>query len=337
MKVCVIGVGRMGRRHIAAARSVGFEFAGIFDQSPEAVATTLAECNVEENMAFSHVGEMLAAARPDAVVVSTTAPSHCELVCASAAAGVRYILCEKPMASSLEECERMIATCRAAGAKLAVNHQMRFMEQYSDIKALVETPEFGGLRSMVVTASNFGLAMNGSHYFEAFRYLTNEAVAEISCWFDPNNVPNPRGPQYIDRSGQLRAVSASGVRLIIELGADLGHGIEVVYGCRNGQLLVDELAGFVRGIHRQSEYRELPTTRYGMPANEFQRKIAQAEVTKPTEDLWRAMLADGSYPDGESGRHTVAALVAANLSGENGSRPVALDQGLPLERKFMWA
>jgi predicted dehydrogenase len=337
MKVCVIGVGRMGRRHIAAARGAGFELAGIFDQSPEALAATLTECGVEKNLAFSDAGRMLAATRPDAVVISTTAPSHCEFVCAAAAAGVRYILCEKPMASSLEECDRMIAACRAAGAKLAVNHQMRFMEQYTDIKALIETPEFGGLRSMVVAASNFGLAMNGSHYFEAFRYLANEAVAEICCWFDPNNVPNPRGPQYIDRSGQLRAVSASGVRLMIELGADLGHGIEVVYGCRNGQILVDELAGFVRGIHRQPEYRDLPTTRYGMPATEFQRKIAQADATKPTEGLWRALLADESYPDGESGRHAVAALVAANLSGESGGRSVALDSGLPLERKFMWA
>ena len=78
--------------------------------------------------------------------------------------------------------------------------------------ALTETAEFGGLRSMVVTASNFGLAMNGCHYFEAFRYLTNEEVAEISCWFDPNNVPNPRGPQYVDRSGQLRGITACRVR-----------------------------------------------------------------------------------------------------------------------------
>jgi predicted dehydrogenase len=337
MKVCVIGVGRMGRRHIAAARGAGFELAGVFDQSPEAVATTLAECNVEKDIAFSDASRMLAAARPDAVVISTTAPSHCEFVCAAAAAGVRYILCEKPMASSLDECDRMIAACRAAGAKLAVNHQMRFMEQYTDIKVLIDTPEFGGLRSMVVTASNFGLAMNGSHYFEAFRYLTNEAVAEISCWFDPNNVPNPRGPQYVDRSGQLRGVSASGVRLMMELGADLGHGIEVIYGCRNGQILVDELAGFARGIHRLPEYRDLPTTRYGMPANEFQRKIAQADVIKPTKDLWRAMLADEPYPDGESGRHAVAVLVAANLSGESGGHSVALDNALPLERKFMWA
>ena len=337
MRVCVIGVGRMGRRHITAARNVGFELAGIFDQSAEALATTLTECNVDAALAFDDAARMLQTVRPNAVVISTTAPSHCEFVCAAAGAGVRYILCEKPMASSLEECDRMIAACRAAGAELAVNHQMRFMEQYTYIKALTETPEFGGLRSMIVTASNFGLAMNGCHYFEAFRYLTNEEVAEISCWFDPNNVPNPRGPQYVDRSGQLRGITASGVRLIIELGGDLGHGIEVVYGCRNGQILVDELAGFVRRIHRLPEYRDLPTTRYGMPAHEFQGKIAQADVTKPTEDLWRAMLSGGLYPTGENGRHAVEALVAANLSGENAGRTIALGNGLPIERKFMWA
>jgi len=336
MKICVVGVGRMGRRHITAARAAGFELAGVFDQSAEALATTVAECNLDNGLTFNDTGQMLAFARPDAVVIATTAPSHCEFVCAAAAAGVRYILCEKPMASSLEECDRMTAACRAAGAKLAVNHQMRFMEQYTDIKALIDTPEFGGLRSMVVAASNFGLAMNGSHYFEAFRYMAGEAVAEISCWFDPSNVPNPRGPQYVDRSGQLRGISASGVRLIMEFGGDLGHGIQVVYGCRNGQILVDELAGFVRAFYRQPEYRDLPTTRYGMPVDQFTRTIAQAEVTKPTESLWRAMLVDGSYPDGETGRHAMAALVAANLSGENGGRTVPLGNML-LDRKFMWA
>jgi predicted dehydrogenase len=337
MKICVIGVGRMGRRHVVAARTAGFEIAGVFDQSADALATTCAECDVDGALVFNDAATMLKAVCPEAVVISTTAPSHCEFVCAAATAGVHYILCEKPMATSLEECDRMIAACRAARAELAVNHQMRFMEQYTDIKALIDAPDFGGLRSMVVTAGNFGLAMNGSHYFEAFRYLTGEPVAEISAWFDPNNVPNPRGAEYVDRSGQLRGVTPSGVRLLMELGGDLGHGIEVVYACRNGQILVDELGGYVRAIHRQAEYRDLPTTRYGMPADSFQRQIAQAEVTGPTVALWRAMLANGSFPDGDSGRHAVAALVAANLSGESGGRTVVLASGLPRERIFPWA
>jgi 3-hydroxyisobutyrate dehydrogenase-like beta-hydroxyacid dehydrogenase len=115
MKVCVIGVGRMGRRHIAAARGAGFELAGVFDQSPEALATTLSECDVEKDIAFSNASQMLAAARPDAVVISTTAPSHCDFVCA-AVAGVRHPG-EADGASS--RVHRMVAACRAAG-KLAV-------------------------------------------------------------------------------------------------------------------------------------------------------------------------------------------------------------------------
>jgi hypothetical protein len=179
--------------------------------------------------------------------------------------------------------------------------------------------------------------MNGSHYFEAFRYLTGEGIAKVSCWFDSDKVPNPRGPQYVDNSGQLRGVSPSGVRLLMELGGDLGHGMQVIYGCRNGQILVDEIAGSVRAIHRKEEFRDLPTTRYGMPADEFQSKIAPAEAMKPTEDLWRAMLAGESYPDGETGRHAVAVLVAANLSGEDGGRPIIVANGLPADRKFTWA
>lgn len=336
MKVCVIGVGRMGRRHIAAARGAGLSLAGIFDQSADAVAAAVAECNVSTDQVFHDPREMLRIVGPDAVVVSTTAPSHSEFVCASAEAGARYIVCEKPMASSLEQCDQMIAACEAVGAKLAVNHQMRFMEQYTYIKALANSPEFGGLRSVVVTAANFGLAMNGVHYFEAFRFLTDEMLRTISCWFDPGNVPNPRGAQYVDRSGQLRGVSASGIRLIMELGSDLGHGIEVVYGCRYGQIVVDELSGSMRAVHRNAEYRDLPTTRYGMPATEIRRTIAPADVIKPTEALWRAMIGGESYPDGAAGRHTLAALVAANISGEDQGRAVNLAE-LPVSRSFMWA
>jgi hypothetical protein len=98
---------------------------------------------------------------------------------------------------------------------------------------------------------------------------------------------------------------------------------------------VDELAGFLE-YHSTAGVSDLPTTRYGMPANEFSERLRRPTLSK-TEDLWRAMLADGSYPDGESGRHAVAVLVAANLSGESGGRSVALGKGLPLERKFMWA
>ena len=88
MRVCVIGVGRMGRRHITAARNAGFELGGIFDQSAEALVTTLTECNVDKAPAFDDAGRMLQAVRPDAVVISTTPRA---LACAISCARSRWL------------------------------------------------------------------------------------------------------------------------------------------------------------------------------------------------------------------------------------------------------
>ena len=337
MKFCAIGLGRMGRRHLQVAKNLGFDIMGIYDPLPESVDLALKEHGLPASLAFDSAPHMLGHVRPDALVVASTAPSHCEYVCMAAAAGVRHVLCEKPMAVSAEECDRMIEACATSGTSLAVNHQMQFMEQYTLVKKLALSPAFGGLRSVTVAASNFGLAMNGAHYFEMFRYLTDEEIATVSFWADAEKVPNPRGVQYEDRSGQMRAMTPSGVRLYMEIGGDQGHGIQVIYGCRYGQIFVDELAGLVRHIHRKEEFRGLPTTRYGMPSEEATLKIAPADVIEPSMAVWRAMLTGNTYPDGKCGRHAVRALVAANLSGERSGQPVILDKGEGADRAFPWA
>ena len=133
------------------------------------------------------------------------------------------------MASSLAEADEMIATCRRAGALLAVNHQMRFMPQYTEVKALLGSDELGPLASVLVAGSNFGLAMNASHYFEMFRYLADSQVSSVQAWFDPGQLANPRGPQFEDRSGRLLAHSEAGPSLYIDFSAAAGWGLQVVY------------------------------------------------------------------------------------------------------------
>jgi predicted dehydrogenase len=337
MKFCAIGLGRMGRRHLQVAKNLGFSIVGLYDPSSESMGVAFEEHALPSSIAFGSAQQMLDEVRPDALVVASTAPSHSEYVCMAAAAGVRYVLCEKPMATSIAECERMIEVCAGSGTILAVNHQMQFMEQYLMIKELASSPAFGGLRSVTVAASNFGLAMNGAHYFEMFRYLTGETIELISFWADAEKVPNPRGPEYEDRSGQVRAITATGVRLYMEIGGDLGHGVHVVYGCREGQIFVDELGGYLRSVNRKEEFSALPTTRYGMPALTHERPIAPADVIAPTEAVWRAMLSGVSFPDGSCGLHAVRALVAANVSVERGGDPVPLSTLSGNARAFPWA
>lgn len=337
MKVCVIGLGRMGRRHLQVILNLGFKISGIFDTLDESIALAQKEYDLSSSVIFNSIDLMFQKIQPDAVVIASTAPSHCEYVCKSAEAGVRYILCEKPMAVSLEECNQMINACQKAGSTLAINHQMQFMDQYVEIKNLAESEMFGGIRSINIIASNFGFAMNAVHYFEMFRYVTGQELIEVNAWLDGEYVPNPRGPEFEDRSGQIRAVSEDGVRLFMEAGGDLGHGIQVVYSCRLGQIVVDELAGYVRYSHRKTEFSDLPTTRYGMPSNTEVLSIEPADVIGPTEGVWKAMLDSQDFPDAYRGKHAVAALIAVNLSGEQGGITTSINNKANEGRVFKWA
>src|SRR5690606_13726782 len=126
----------------------------------------------------------------------------------------------KPMAQSLAQCDAMIDACDKAGAKLAVNHQMRFMDQYTLAKKHLGSENFGGLSSMTVVAGCFGLAMNGTHYIEAFRYLSDDAPQSVQAWFAGDDLPNPRGPDFRDKAGAIRVETTGGKRLYIEASND---------------------------------------------------------------------------------------------------------------------
>jgi len=327
----------MGCRHIHAVRKLGYGVIGVVDTSRSSLDKAKQEHNLSENTLFATSEELFAVDTPECLIIATTADSHCALTCMAAEKGVKYVLVEKPLAVSLEECDRMIRTCEQHGARLSVNHQMRFMEQYSKPKALLDSDMYGGFMSMTVVGGNFGISMNGTHYLEAFRYLSGEDPVEVTAWFDPGTVANPRGVRFEDRAGSIRVTTASGKRLYIEIGAEQGHGLEVIYAGRNGLISVSELTGNMTATVRQAEYRALPTTRYGMPADSTQHTISPAEVIDSTALVLKALIRDENRVTAEQGMKAVEVLVAAYQSAENGSRAVRIDSQLDRNRVFPWA
>src|SRR5689334_13198046 len=115
MKIGVIGAGRMGLRHIQAARNLGWSVVGVADSNSTALNKAATDFALDASHLFESSEALFARARPDGVVISTTAPSHAPLVLQAAKAGVKYILCEKPMAVSIAEGQKMLAACRASG------------------------------------------------------------------------------------------------------------------------------------------------------------------------------------------------------------------------------
>jgi predicted dehydrogenase len=78
----------------------------------------------------------------DAVYVATPVHVHAEQTIAAAEAG-KHVLCEKPMALTAAECERMIAACRANGVKLGVAYYRHFYPVVRRVKELIDSGELG--------------------------------------------------------------------------------------------------------------------------------------------------------------------------------------------------
>lgn len=330
----------MGMSHLKAAQNIGLTPAAICDVSAAnrtKAATAAGELPIERQ--FADASAMLSAhPGADLVIIATTADSHRTLVELAAASGAKHILCEKPMATSVEDCDAMIAACDRSGTKLAINHQMRYMAQYTLVRDELATDQFGPLASMTVTAGCFGLAMNGSHYCEAFSWLTGSPIVSATAWFSGEPFNNPRGPNFFDQAGEMRFVSADGRRLILNIGNDQGHGMTAMYAARFGHLFVDEFEGLCYATSRKPEHQAMPVTRYGMPWDRRELKFAQADNVGPTEAVMRALLEGGDYPSGRDGRNVVAALAAAYKSAAAGSCPVSVaDLGADTRRQFPWA
>jgi len=76
--------------------------------------------------------QMLEEVDPDICIVATHPELHADMVVNCAAyPSVRAIICEKPMALSLAECDRMIAACEQGGVLLQINHNRRWHPEWN--------------------------------------------------------------------------------------------------------------------------------------------------------------------------------------------------------------
>jgi predicted dehydrogenase len=327
----------MGRRHVQAVQQLGLDLVGVFDKAPESLAAAAAECGVPAGKLFSEADAMYASAVPECVIIATTTDSHHDFVCQAIRGGARYILCEKPMASSLAQCDAMIEACRQNGIALAVNHHFRFAEVHRNVKQLLDSDDLGGLTSMTVVAGNVGMAMIGTHMFELFRFLSGEEPQAVTAWLSESEMPNPRGPQFEDRSGAIRIETKNGRRFYMEAGPDQGHGILVTYGAVHGQLVLDLLQGSVQVTRRSEADRTLPSTRYGTASVRTCHQYIPADPVSGTKAVLTHLLGGEQYPSGAAAREALAVLIAAYVSNEKDHSRVQLsDPLLPLARKFPW-
>ena len=137
LRVGVLGVGSLGFHHARILRDVpGAEMAGVFDASPRRTAQVAAELGVR---GFVSRAELLASV--DAAVIAVPTTLHAEVALAALDAGV-HLLIEKPIASTLEEADRIVARAEEQGVVVATGHVERFNSALRACEQWLDGPQF---------------------------------------------------------------------------------------------------------------------------------------------------------------------------------------------------
>ena len=135
LKAAVIGVGAFGRHHATKYEAMpGVELFAIADPNAEVRLKASAGYGVP---AVSDWRELLG--KVDLVSVCSPAVTHATIVRAFLNAGA-HVLVEKPLATTAEEADELVALARSVGRVLTVGHQERFVFARTGLLDLAETP-----------------------------------------------------------------------------------------------------------------------------------------------------------------------------------------------------
>ncbi|MBM3459450.1 MAG: Gfo/Idh/MocA family oxidoreductase, partial [Armatimonadetes bacterium] len=169
----VVGCRGMGRWHAKALHlAQEYDLAAICDLNEPLAQEVAAE--YPGTAAYGSLERMLAEVQPDVVAIATPNSSHAELTSRCAAAGVRGICCEKPMAVNLGEARRMTAACRDHGVPLIVHHQRRMLGSLVRMRELLLEGAVGEVQ--VLRGSCQGdLLTDGTHVVDSLLHLAGDA------------------------------------------------------------------------------------------------------------------------------------------------------------------
>jgi len=158
LKLAVIGAGAIGRTHIALARDHAlFELAAIVDASESAQALA-AQLGVP---GYADTTAMLAAIRPQAVIVATPNATHADIGIECLQAGAD-VLMEKPITDTLPDARRLCAAADLAGRVLLVGHQRRYNAILRAARGIVQSGRLGQL----VSATGMATWLKPDAYFD---------------------------------------------------------------------------------------------------------------------------------------------------------------------------
>jgi predicted dehydrogenase len=198
----LVGLGSLSGNQIAPAlfeRTKLCRLTGLVSGHPDKAGEWARKYGVPAKNVYTYESFDQIRDNPDIDVVYVVLPNsmHAEYTIRAARAG-KHVLCEKPMAVSVRECDAMIAACRDAGRQLAIGYRLHFEPNNLEMVRLAREKVFGAVKVIEASAGfRIGLpgqwrldkALSGGgslldigiYALQAARYIAGEEPTSVSA------------------------------------------------------------------------------------------------------------------------------------------------------------
>jgi len=206
LNIAIAGCGKVAHLHAKAIQQIdNVSLKAAWSRSHESVVKFAEQYSIKP---YQDIAQMVTENEIDIVIVCTPHPFHLQPTVAAAAAGA-HILVEKPLASTLEDCDLMIDACKKNNVKLGVISQRRWYEPVRRVKEAIDsgkidTPVFGSINMLGWRDKNYydsdewrgtwdmeggGVLVNQApHQLDILLWYMGDVDEVIGCW---NNLNHP--------------------------------------------------------------------------------------------------------------------------------------------------
>lgn len=277
---------------------------------------------------YTDYRQMLAQEQPDIVSVATPDHLHADITVDAANSSARAILCEKPIATTLADADRMIAAAEASKVLLSIEHTRRWSPSFHAARGLIQSGELGALRGIIanIYSSRSMLFRNGTHIVDVICFFADSepqwVFAELEEGFDHfteyksdgghDPATDPAASAYIRFANGVRAYY-NGLKIPMP-----GSQFELV--CEQGRIEVSDRS--VEVIQAPSHYQ---WARANVPVDDYMQSYQLGAVAELVQVLERG---GTLISPAREARKTLEIMLAMLRSHELGNVRI----NLPLEQ-----
>lgn len=192
--VVLVGCGYIGEEHLADIYyRENVRVAAVVDKDIQKASLTARKFGAQEY--GTDYKTYLKRADVDIVIIATYVDSHLPIMKACVEAG-KHVLCEKPVASSLEDGEEFFRVAQAAKAHVLVGHILRYNRSYQKIKELIDAGEIGEPRFIHFVQNHHAVNWPryrrlledchpvldcGVHYLDVMQWMSGQKITDVTA------------------------------------------------------------------------------------------------------------------------------------------------------------